>query len=422
MTKIAALVLAGGNVEGYGILTRNRTKAALPFAGHYRIIDFALSNLSNSGITHVGVITQYLPASLIEHIAGGEAWDLHGSDRMIKIMPPFVGIGHTIWFQGTSDAVYRNLNFVHDLNPDDVIILSGEHIYHMDYNEPLKFHHEKDADLTIVGQRLPAERLSLRFGFIEADKDNRVTMFKEKPPELLSNFISIGIYIFKKDALLNEFNRRLQEARFTQNFVIDVVEPITKSLNVFAYESGGFWEYLENVNKYYQITMQMTGKDNPINLVDWEIVTNPEDRRLGTRNPVFMGRGANIEDSLISPGCRIEGTVIRSVLSPGVIVEEGATVMDSIIMHDSIIRKESCIQKVISDKNVTIEQNCSIGGEMRKDKNNPELPDSPLGLTILGKGAIIGEDIKIGGLSQVYPGMDLRSYSGTHFAPGVNIK
>jgi glucose-1-phosphate adenylyltransferase len=193
-------------------------------------------------------------------------------------------------------------------------------------------------------------------------------------------------------------------------------------LNVFAYESSGFWEYLENVNKYYQITMQMIKKDNPINLVDWEIVTNPEDRSLGTRNPVFMGRGANIKDSLISPGCRIEGTVSRSVLSPGVIVEEGATVMDSIIMHDSIIRKESCIQKVISDKNVTIEQNCSIGGEMRKDKNNPELPDSPLGLTILGKGAIIGEDIKIGGLSQVYPGMDLRSYSGTHFAPGVNIK
>lgn len=422
MSNTVALVLAGGNVEGYGVLTHNRTKAALPFAGHYRIIDFALSNLSNSGVTQVGVITQYLPASLIEHVAGGEAWDFHGSGRIVKIMPPFVGVGQTTWFQGTSDAIYRNLNFIYDMNPDDVIILSGEHIYSMDYNKALQMHHEKNADLTIVGKKLPPERLSQRFGYVQKDSDGRVTLFKEKPKELISDFISIGIYIFKRDVLLNELNIRWQEARFTQNFVIDVVEPITQKLRAFAYEFDGFWEYLENVNKYYETTMKLLEENPPIDLVNWEIVTNLEDRGLGSRFPGYIGNKARLENAMISPGCRIEGSVIRSVLSPGVVVEDGAVVEDSILMHDCIVHQGAHVQKVVADKNVIFSQNCSVGGEMRKDKKNLEIPDSPLGLSIMGKGAVIGEDVRIGGLSQVYPGMDLRSYAGTHFAPGVNIK
>ncbi|HOE62491.1 MAG TPA: sugar phosphate nucleotidyltransferase [Candidatus Sumerlaeota bacterium] len=422
MSNTAALVLAGGNVEGYGVLTYNRTKAALPFAGHYRIIDFALSNLSNSGIAQVGVITQYLPASLIEHVAGGEAWDFRGSGRIVKIMPPFVGVGQTTWFQGTTDAVYRNLNFIYDLNPDDVIILSGEHIYCMDYSKVLQMHREKNADLTVVGKKLPKERLSHRFGYIQKNGDNRVTLFKEKPKELISDFISIGIYIFKRDVLLNEINMRRQEARFTQNFVIDIVEPITQKMRAFVFEFDGFWEYLENVNKYYETNMKLLDEKPPIDLVNSEIVTNLEDRGLGSRFPGYIGNKARLENSMISPGCRIEGNVIRSILSPGVVLEEDAVIEDSILMHDCVVQKGARIQKVLADKNVIFCRNCSVGGEMHKDKKNPEIPDSPLGLSIMGKGAIIGDDIKIGGLSQVYPGMDLRTYAGTHFAPGVNIK
>ena len=420
MGTTVALVLAGGNVGGYGVLTRNRTKAALPFAGHYRIIDFALSNLSNSGITSIGVITQYLPASLIEHVGGGDAWDLHGSGRMIKIMPPFVGVGHTTWFRGTSDAIYRNLNFVYDLDPEDVIILSGEHIYHMDYQKAIAFHRSRDALLTIVGQRLPRERLSLRFGFLDKDDQHRVLFFKEKPREYVSDLISMGIYIFKKDFLIRELSQKV-DSGITQNLVFDIIEPLCAREGIYAYEFQGFWEYLENYNHYYSSNMLLLGSESPIKPVEWEIVTNLEDRDLGTRHPVLIGRSAHVVDALISPGCLIEGTVIRSVLSPGVHVHEGATVEDSIVMHDCVIHPGAHLWRVLADKDVIVERDAQVGGRLAEPYLNPELPESPLGITIIGKGAIIGERIRIEGYSQVYPQKDLRSYAGTHFAPGVNI-
>ena len=420
MSKTVALVLAGGNVGGYGVLTRNRTKAALPFAGHYRIIDFVLSNLSNSGITSIGVITQYLPASLIEHVGGGDAWDLHGSGRMIKIMPPFVGVGQTTWFRGTSDALYRNLNFVYDIDPENVIILSGEHIYHMDYQKAIEFHLSHDARLTIVGKRLPQERLSHRFGFLQKDENDRVLFFKEKPKEYVSDFVSMGIYIFKKEFLIRELSEKV-ESGITQNLVFDIVEPLSASPGVYAYEYKGFWEYLENYNDYYSTNMLLLEKDSPIKPVEWEIVTNLEDRDLGIRHPVLIGRSAHIQDSLISPGCKIEGNVVRSVLSPGVSVEEGASVEDSIIMHDCIIKHGVHLSRVIADKDVVCEKNCTVGGGMQHCYRNPELPESSLGLSIIGKGVIVGENIKIESCSQIYPNKDLRSYAGTHFAPGVNI-
>jgi len=416
-----AYVLAGGNVEGYGVLFHNRTKAALPFAGHYRIIDFALSNLSNSNITAVGILTQYLPASLIEHVAGGDAWDLHGYDRMVKIMPPFVGIGQTTWFQGTSDAVYRNLNLVYDLDPEDVIILSGEHIYQMDYNRALAFHREHDADLTIVALRMPREKLTLRYGYLKKDKDNRVTLFKEKPKDYLSDLVSIGIYIFKKDVLIKNLKER-GETGSTQNLVFDVIEPMAAGPGVFAYEFDGYWDYLANVNHYYETSLGLLEKDPAVKPGPWEIVTNLEDRALGYRPPLYIGPSAETEQCLISPGCRIEGTVRNSVLSPGVEVQEGALVEDSILMHDCLIRKGAHIRGVVSDKNVLFGEDCTVGGKVKKEVRNPELPDVPSDLTIVGKGAIIGEKVNIGGYSQVYPDMDLGNYKGTDFAPGINIR
>lgn len=421
MNDTVALVLAGGKISGFGVMTHNRTKGALPFAGHYRVIDFTLSNLSNSNITSIGVITQYLPASLIEHIGGGDAWDLHRSDCIIKIMPPFVGVGQTTWFRGTSDAIFRNLNFVHDLNPRDVIILPGEHIYHMDYRKALEFHRSRDANLTIVGKRLPPERLSLRFGYLKADENNAVTFFKEKPPEPIGNFASIGIYIFKKDFLIEEMTGRA-EAGLTQNLVFDVVEPIATMPGVYVYEFDEYWEYLENIDNYYETSMSLLKKDSPVRPEKWEITTNLEDRDLGYRTPVFIGESPYLEDSLVSPGSVIEGTVQRSILSPGVRVHKNAVIEDSILMHDCEVQAGVHIKRTISDKNVIFAKNSRVGSVMKKFIENPELPQLRQGLTIIGKGAVIGEDISIGCCSQVYPGKDLTSYNGTQFAPGINIK
>jgi glucose-1-phosphate adenylyltransferase len=421
MTDTVALVLAGGKIGGFGVLTHNRTKGALPFAGHYRVIDFTLSNLSNSNITSIGVITQYLPASLIEHIGGGDAWDLHRSDCIIKIMPPFVGVGQTTWFRGTSDAVFRNLNFVHDLDPRDVIVLPGEHIYHMDYRNALEFHRSHDANLTIVGKHLPPEQLSLRFGYLKADENNAVTFFKEKPSEILGNFVSIGIYIFKKDYLIEEITKRA-ESGLTQNLVFDVIEPIAAMPGVYVYEFDGYWEYLENIDNYYQTSMRLLEKDSPIKPDKWEITTNLEDRALGYRPPVYIGESAHLEDSLVSPGSIIEGTVRRSILSPGVRVHQGAVIEDSILMHDCEALQGVHIKRTVSDKNVVFAKNARVGGVMKKSIQNPELPELKHGLTIIGKGAVIGEDISIDCCSQVYPGKDLTSYKGTQFAPGINIK
>ncbi|HPB31803.1 MAG TPA: sugar phosphate nucleotidyltransferase [Candidatus Sumerlaeota bacterium] len=418
--KTVGLVLAGGHVKGYGVLTHNRTKAALPFAGHYRVIDFALSNLSNSHITNIGIITQYLPGSLIEHIGGGDAWDLHGSGRMIKIMPPFVGVKHTTWFRGTTDAIMRNMNFVRDLDADEVMILSGEHIYHMDYAKALAFHRERNADLTIVGKRMPREKLSLSYGFIQA-ADGRVTMFKEKPNDYISDLVSIGIYIFKRDVLEEELAAR-GESGSTQNLVYDVIEPLYQTRKVFAYEFDGFWDYVRTVNDYYGISMSLLQGDPPVKPAEWEIVTNLEDRSLDSRNPVFFGKSAVAGESLISPGCRIEGRAVNSILSPGVIIEEGASVENSIIMHDCVVRQGARVKSVIADKNVVFERDCIVGGRFTRETENTELPVSSAGLTVVGKGVIIGEKVEVGGCSQVYPDMDLRSYAGTRFAPGVNIK
>ncbi len=421
MPETVALVLAGGHVEGYGVLTRNRAKAALPFGGHFRIIDFALSNLSNSGITSVGIITHYLPASLIEHVGAGDAWDFHSYGRIVKIMPPFVGVGHTAWFRGTADAIFRNLNFVYDLNPDDVIILSGEHIYQMNYKQALEFHHAHNADLTIVGTRMTPEQLSLRFGYMQVDENSRPTFFAEKPKEFLSDFVSTGIFIFKREVLINRLTENAETGP-TQNLAYDIIQNMVPDPCTFVYEFDGYWEYLENVNNYYETTMLLMGEDSPVKPAEWEIVTNLEDRGLGYRIPTFIGKSAQIKDSLISPGCRIEGTVIHSVISPGVVVEEGARVEDSIIMHDCHIKKGAVLRRVISDKDVVFENHCVVGGEEAPGIRNPELPESARSLAIMGKGAIIGQKVKIGSFSQVYPGIDLGTYSDTRFAPGINIK
>jgi len=383
MQRAVALVLAGGRIHGYGVLTLNRAKAALPFAGFYRIVDFALSSLSRSGVRRVGLICQYLPASLIEHVGNGEAWGLNGFGHEVRLMPPFVGVGKIEWFRGTADAIYQNMNFIYDWNPSYVIICSAEHVYSLDFAEVIRFHEAADADLTIIEKQLPPDRLSQRFGYVVCNEDSRVVQFIEKPQEPPSDRVSIGIYVFNKDVLVRQLDR-LTHGEKCFNLSRDIIPSMLENHRVVSYPFGGYWNYLETIEDYYRANMTLLDDSPEIDLAGWDVLTNLNDRHLARRPSPYLGPEAEVRDSLISPGCHIEGTVANSVLSPGVLVERGAVVRDSILMHDARVEREARLDQVICDKDVVFERGTVIGSP----KTAP--PTHGLQLTLIGKGYVVG--------------------------------
>ncbi|MFC1601163.1 glucose-1-phosphate adenylyltransferase family protein [Candidatus Sumerlaeota bacterium] len=389
--RAVAFVLAGGHVGGYGTLSMNRAKAAMPFAGVYRIIDFAISSLRNAHVEKIGIVIQYLPKSLIEHVGVGHSWDLFGHGRMMRIMPPFVGIGKTDWYRGTGDAIYRNLDFVRRWQPDAVIICSGDHVSHIDYADIVRFHREHDADITAVSKTLPAEQISPRFGRLVCEPDGLVVReFVEKPAEHSSNRISIGVFVFKTK-VLRQLLENMQASK-GHNLARHVVAPAPQSYRVLNYESPGYWNYLEDVVAYYQANMALLGPSPAIDLPGWEIVTNPEDRDQGYLPPIFMGKDSHVSDSLISAGCRLDGRVVRSVLSPGVIVEQGAIVEDSILMHDCRVGPNCHLQYIVSDKDALFEPNCHIGRQLGAQPPNGA---PAVGAPAVGRPTLIGKGVRI---------------------------
>jgi len=379
MQRAVALVLAGGRIRGYGVLTLNRTKAALPFAGFYRIADFALSNLARSGIGRVGLICQYLPASLIEHVGSGEAWGLNGFGCEVRLMPPFVGVGKIEWFRGTADAIYQNINFIYDWNPSYVIICSAEHVYSLDFGDVIAFHEAADADLTIVEKQASADLLSKRFGYVVSDAEGRVLRFDEKPATPPSDRISIGIYVFNKNGLIQQLER-LAQGEKCFNLARDIIPSMIDGHRVVTYPFRGYWNYLETVADYYDASMSLLGDSPEIDLAGWGIETNPNDRGLRRRPSAIVGPTATVRDSLISPGCQIEGTVERSILSPGVVVERDALVCDSILMHDVQVGRGARCYRVVSDKDAVFER----GSDAGSPASGPSLNRS--NLTLIGKG------------------------------------
>ena len=382
MQRAVALVLAGGRIQGYGVLTLNRTKAALPFAGFYRIVDFALSSLSRSNINRVGLICQYLPASLIEHVGNGEAWGLNGFGGEVRLMPPFVGVGKIEWFRGTADAIYQNLNFIHDWGPTDVIVCSAEHVYSLDFGEVVAFHENSGADLTIVEKRIPPQQMSRRFGYLIVDPQGRVVRFDEKPQEPPSDRISIGIYVFNRDVLVRRLER-ISQGEKCFNLARDIIPSMIEGHKVLAYPFEGYWNYLETVEDYYRASMSLLDERPAIDMIGWDVLTNLNDRGLAQRPSAVVGPTAELRDSLISPGCRIEGTVERSVLSPGVVVERDAVVRDSILMHDVRVERGARLYQVVCDKDAVFESVCEVGWQKA-------ISDGVLKLTLIGKGCVVG--------------------------------
>ena len=390
--EILAMILAGGRGSRLDILSEKRVKPSVPFAGKFRIIDFALSNCSNSGIYDVALLTQYLPLSLNEHIGSGKPWDFDRRDSSITMLQPHEGPGGSAWYQGTADAIRQNIEFIKNKNPKYVLILSGDHIYKMDYRWMLKEHKESGAELTVAAQPVPIEEAS-RFGIFEVDENKQILDFQEKPAEPRSNLASMGIYIFNTDALL-EYLEKLenQDLDFGKHVIPSMIKEDRK---VFVHCYDSYWMDVGTYDSYLAANLDLIKKSEEvgIDLYDpgWKIYTRSEDLA-----PVRIGETGSSQNSLICNGCKIEGTVQNSVLGPGVTVRKGATIRNSIVFNGTYIDENTHLDTVIVDKKVYIGKNSFIGhGEAKVP--NYEKPDVlSSGITVIGKGAVIPEGALIG--------------------------
>ncbi|MCP4481707.1 MAG: glucose-1-phosphate adenylyltransferase subunit GlgD [bacterium] len=390
------MLLAGGQGSRLNILASHRAKPAVPFAGSYRIIDATLSNVMNSDIENVGVLTQYRPGSLINHIKTGESWDLYGKNRGAMILPPFKGKGDSSWYQGTADAIYQNFSYFNRFDDiERVLILSGDHIYTMNYKELVHYHREKNADVTVVAMQVPFEEAS-RFGTIITDDANKIIGFEEKPKNPKTNLISLGIYLFNKATLMEELKKDALDENSSHDFGRDIL-PKLLNKNIYIYQFTGYWKDVGTIEEYWQTNMELLNNNNKLDLEKWRVTTNLQTNKIADRNPAYISHSACVKKSFISDGCVIKGEVRNSVLSPGVIVEKDALIEDSIIFDDTIIKKGVKVNKAIIDKNVEILEEAIIGtGDLPGIGNRIYPHHLYTGITIIGKNAIVGRKVEIG--------------------------
>jgi glucose-1-phosphate adenylyltransferase len=390
--KVVAMILAGGQGERLSVLSRQRAKPAVMFAGKYRIIDFALSNCVNSGIFDVAVLTQYRPHSLNDHIGHGRPWDLDRATGGIKVLQPYLGRARSDWYRGTADAIYHNLFYVDECRATDVLILSGDHVYAMDYRKMLAVHQRTGADVTVAVQPVPWEDAS-RFGLIETDADGLVLSFEEKPKEPKSNLASMGVYVFKASVLQDVF-RRDDGGRTMIDFGHEVIPFLINDGNVYAYRFENYWRDVGTLQSYWEANMEQLEDVPGLNLYDpdWRMHTRSEERP-----PAKVMDGSHVSRALISHGSIIiRGTVEHSVLSPGVVVHEGAVVRDSIIMTDAEIGPGCYIDRCIIDKQVRIGAGAHLG---IGDDNTPNwLEPGRLnsGITLVGRNAHVRAGVRVG--------------------------
>jgi glucose-1-phosphate adenylyltransferase len=415
------MVLAGGIVPPLNILSTSRAKAAIPIGGIYRIIDFALSNLMNSRINIVGILTQYRPGSLIDHVGIGASWDFVGRTRYAKILPPYKGVEDSDWYRGTADAIYQNINFIQDHNPDYVLVLSAEHVYTMNYTPLMEFHIDKKADCTLVCKKLPVSDPS-RFGILKTDEEGRVLLFEEKPqiPEGDSYFL--GVYVFTTNFLLEKLQEDAERSNSSHSLVYDIVPNLVQKNQLYAYKFTGTWEYCASIVEYWKVNMGFLDEKPAIDLWECPVRTNLEDRNVGDRSPARFDSSAEVINSLISPGCVIKGLVERSVLSPGVIIEKSAIVRDSVIMHDTQIGSHALVENIVCDKDVQIGTHAIVGTGNSKIANTTHPAYFNTGITVLGKGAKVIGDVQIGRNCLVYPGVVISRSEYAKIPSGSSIK
>jgi glucose-1-phosphate adenylyltransferase len=393
MRNTIAVILAGGQGERLSVLSMERAKPAVPFAGKYRIIDFTLSNCVNSALYDVAVLTQYRPHSLNDHIGIGRPWDLDRAKGGIRLLQPYLGRKDSDWYKSTADAVYQNLPFLlEDPRIDLVVILSGDHIYRMDYQKMIAFHEAHQADCTVAVFEVPL-REAHRFGTLVTDEEHRVVEFDEKPAQPRSTLISMGIYVFERAVLEQRLEEDARAPRSRHDFGGDVIPRMVEVDRVFAYPFRGYWRDVGTIQSYWDANMGLLAEPPEFNLYepDWIIHTRSEERP-----PAKVCGSARVESSLISHGCNVAGTVEHSVLSPGVFVAEGAVVRDSILMTDCIVGPDSVLDRVILDKEVVVGTGCQLGAGTDNRSNRLEPRRLNTGITIVGKRARVPSGTRIG--------------------------
>lgn len=385
-----AMLLAGGQGSRLGVLTSKVAKPAVAFGGKYRIIDFPLSNCINSGIDTVGVLTQYQPLRLNTHIGIGIPWDLDRNVGGVTVLPPYEKVGKTEWYTGTANAIYQNLAYMESYNPDYVLILSGDHIYKMDYEVMLDFHKAHNADVSIAVMPVPQEEAS-RFGIVVADEDGKITEFQEKPKEPKSNLASMGIYIFSWPALKEALISLSEQSNcdFGKHVIPYCHE---KGETLVAYEYNGYWKDVGTLGSYWEANMELIDIIPEFNLYEefWKIYTTND-----ILPPQFVSADSVIERSLIGDGSEIYGEVYNSIIGCGVVVEKGAVVRDSIIMQNAVIGEGAVVEKGIIAENAVIGKGAQIGiGEELPNKVKPSV--YAFGLAVIGEKAVIPENVRIG--------------------------
>ncbi|MBD3305562.1 glucose-1-phosphate adenylyltransferase [candidate division KSB3 bacterium] len=413
MGDTIAMILAGGQGSRLTIFSSSRAKPAVPFGGIYRIIDFSLSNVMHAGIDVVGVLTQYRPSSLMDHLSTGAPWDLIGRNRQIKVLPPYTGTHSSDWYKGTADAIYQNLWYIKRYRPKNVLLLSGDHIYKMDYWRMIASHEEKEADLTIATMDVPLSEAS-RFGLMTVNEDNRIIRFQEKPQHPESTLASMGVYVFNADILIETLEHDAQDPHSKHDFGGNIIPGMIANHLVYNYVFEGYWRDVGTVQSYLDANMDMLEKDSGLDIAAWGVRTNLEERNVADRPPAKFLKHAEVSNAVLSRGCLIDGMVEQSILSPGVRVEAGAVVRNSVIMHDCKIHSNAVVENVVSDKDVVFGEGCQIGvsGENTPSQDFPKYLNT--GITILGKGSVVPPRTVIEKNCVIYPHV-----TAAHYPDGI---
>lgn len=377
------MLLAGGQGSRLYALTNSIAKPAVAFGAKYRIIDFALSNCINSGIDTVGVLTQYQPLELNEYIGNGQPWDLDRAFGGVHILSPYQGKKRSSWFEGTANAIYQNLGFMKRYDPDYILILSGDHIYKMDYAKMLRAHKETGADCTIAAIEVPVKEAS-RFGILNTNPDGSIYEFEEKPKTPKSNLASMGVYIFTAEKLFKYLEADDEDPASSKDFGKDVLPAmLAAGEKMFSYRFEGYWKDVGTISSLWESNMDLLGKDPAFD------VSDPE-WKIHSRNPLappeYIGKGAVLDNAMVALGCEIEGTVKNSLLAAGVTVEEGAVVEDSVVMAGTVIKKGARVRYAILDEDVVVGEGATVGEAAEK-----------VSIAVLGRGVKIADGAFVAG-------------------------
>ena len=388
MKECIAMLLAGGQGSRLYALTKKLAKPAVPFGGKYRIIDFPLSNCVNSGIDTVGILTQYQPLLLNEYIGNGQPWDLDRLYGGVHVLPPYQTATGSDWYKGTANAIYQNMNFIERYDPEYVVVLSGDHIYKMDYAEMVRRHKETQADCTIAVINVPPEETS-RFGIMSTDADGRIVKFEEKPKKTDSTQASMGVYVFSKDKLFQYLEADDRDPSSENDFGKNIIpNMLADQQRMVAYPFEGYWKDVGTIDSLWEANMDLLDPNVPLDVWDpeWKIYS-----RTSGRPGHYIGTGALVDNAMLTEGCSVEGTVANSVLFAGARVEKDAMVESTILMPGAVVEEGAEVYYSIIAENVTIKKGAVVGARPENVEDK-----SKWGVAVVGEGVTIGENAKVG--------------------------